>query len=68
MTRTWSGVLEKNKPRRLASTFRRSWRDWDNRRAVEHFSAPGTFGDDPATGDALGRLERNLLPDSLRVL
>ena len=68
MTRTWSGVLEKNKPRRLASTFRRSWRDWNNRRAVEHFPAPGTLGDDPATGNALGRLERNLLSDSLRVL
>ena len=68
MTRRWSGALEKNKPRRLASTFRRSRRDWDNRRAVEHFSDPGHFGDDTATGNALGLLERNLLPDSLRVL
>jgi len=68
VTRRWSGALEKNKPRRLASTFRRSRCDRDNCRAVEHFSGPGIFGDDPATGNALGRLERNLLPDSLRVL
>ena len=68
VTRRWSGALEKNKPRRLASTFRRSRCDRDNCRAVEHFSGPGSFGDDPATGNALGRLERNLLPDSLRVL
>ena len=68
VTRRWSGALEQNKPRRLASTYRRSWRDRDNCRALERFSGPGTFGDKPAAGDALGSLERNLLPDSLRVL
>ena len=68
VTRRWSGALEQNKPRRLASTYRRSWRDRDNYLAVEYLSGPGNSGDDPATGNALGCLERNLLPDSLRVL
>lgn len=68
VTRRWSGALEKNKPRRLASTYRRSWRDRDNYRPVEYLSDSGNFGDDPATGNALGFLERNLLPDSLRLL
>ena len=68
MTRRWSGALEKNKSRRLASTYRRPWRDRDNYRPVEHLSCPENFGDDPATGNALGLLERNLLPDSLRLL
>ena len=68
VTRRWSDALEKNKPRRLASTYRHSWRDWDNYRPVEYLSGPGNFGDDPATGNALGCLERNLLSDSLRLL
>jgi len=68
VTRRWFGALEKNKPRRLASSFRRSRRDRDNCRSVGNLSGPGSVGDNPATGDALGRLERNLLPDSLRVL
>jgi len=68
MKHRWSGVLEQNDPRRLASTARRSWRHWDIRRLVEHFSGGGAFRDDSATGDALGRLERNLLSNSVCLL
>ena len=68
MTRRWSGALEKNKPRRLDSILRRSRRDRSHYRGVEDFPAPGNSGNSPATGDELGRLERNLLPDPLRLL
>ena len=68
MTRRWSGALEQNKPRRLVSIFRRSRRDRYRYRAVELFPATGNSGHDPATGNELGSLERDLLPDPLRLL
>ena len=60
--------LEQNKARRLVSILRESrcYRHCD--RVVEHLSTAGNSGHGPAAGNGLGSLERNLLPDPLRLL
>ena len=68
MTRRWSGALEQNKARRLVSTFRQSRCDRDGDRALALFPGAGISRLDPATGNGLGSLERDLLPDPLRLL
>ena len=68
MTRRWSGVLEKSKPRRLVSVFRWSERNRYCDCVVALFSGAGNSGRDPAAGNELGSLERDLLPDPLRLL
>ena len=68
MTRRWSGALEQNKTRRLVSILRESrcYRHCD--RVVALFPGAGNSGPDSAAGDGLGSLERDLLPDPLRLL
>ena len=68
VTRRWSGALEKNKPRRLVSILRRSRRNRPRHCTVALFSGAGDSGPDSAAGDGLGSLERDLLPDPLRLL
>lgn len=68
VTRRWSGALEQNKTRRLGSAFRQSRCDRHCGRVVALFSGAGNSGRDSAAGDGLGSLERDLLPDPLRLL
>ena len=68
VTRRWSGLLEKSKPRRLVSIFRRSRRDRCRYCAVALFSGARNSGNDSAARHGLGSLECDLLPDPLRLL
>ena len=68
VTRRWSGALEQNKARRLVSILREPRCHRHCGRAVEHLSTAGNSGRGPAARHALGSLERDLLPDPLRLL